>query len=135
MFGHLGGEVAAELELLQRHRHGVGAEKEDEGHEGQVGDVLAGLAHQRASILQTLLLAQLTPVQSCHIQLGWWAATTARWGGKKGGGVRVGWVEDVNKWKSATGTERMMGCTDVKSRKRRKQSGLYVRDESDIHPC
>lgn len=85
MFGHLSGEVAAELELLQRHRHGVGAEEEDEGHEGQVGDVLAGLAHQRASILQTLLLAQLTPVQSCHIQLGWWAATTGRWGGRERG--------------------------------------------------
>lgn len=43
--GHLGGEIAAELELLERHRHGVGTEEEDEGHEGQVGDVLAGLSH------------------------------------------------------------------------------------------
>ena len=47
---HLGGEVPAELELLERHRHGVGAEEEDEGHEGQIGDVLAGLSDQRASV-------------------------------------------------------------------------------------
>ena len=71
---HLGGEVAAELELLEGDGHGVRAEEEDEGHEGQIGDVLAGLSHQRASVLQTLLLAQLAPVQSCHIQLGWWVA-------------------------------------------------------------
>lgn len=77
-FCYLGGEVAAELELLQRDRHGVGAKEKDEGHEGQVGDEFAGLSHQRASILHALLLAQLTPVQSCDIQLGWWAAVLGR---------------------------------------------------------
>lgn len=78
--GHLGREIAAELELLERHCHGVGAEEEDEGHEGQVWDVLAGLPHQRATVLQTLLLAQLTPVQSCYIQL-----VGVEWAGPRGG--------------------------------------------------
>lgn len=78
---HLGGEVTAKLELLERHGHGVGAEEEDEGHEGQVRDVLAGLSHQRAAVLQTLLLAQLTPVQSCHIQLV--GVEWGQWGGQQ----------------------------------------------------
>ena len=78
---HLGGEVAAELELLEGDGHGVGAEEEDEGHEGQVRHKLAGLSQQGASVLQTLLLAQLAPVQSCHIQLGWWRQW---WGDRRG---------------------------------------------------
>lgn len=73
-FGHLGGEVAAELELLEGDGHRVGAEEEDEGLEGQIWDVVAGISHQRTSVVQTLLHAQQAPVQTCQIQLGWWAA-------------------------------------------------------------
>lgn len=68
-WSHLGGEVATELELLEGDGHGVGPEEQDEGHEGQVRDVLTGVAHQRASILHTLLLTELAPVQVCDVQL------------------------------------------------------------------
>lgn len=69
-FSHLGGKVAAKFELLQRDGHGVGAEEQDEGHERQIRDKLAGASHQLATVFQTLLLAELTPVQSCYIHLG-----------------------------------------------------------------
>lgn len=42
---YLGGEVAAEFELLQGERHGVGPKEEDEGHEGQVGHEFTGFPH------------------------------------------------------------------------------------------
>lgn len=42
---YLGGEVAAEFELLQGERHGVGPKEEDEGHEGQIGHELTGFPH------------------------------------------------------------------------------------------
>lgn len=54
---HRGGKEAAGLELLQRHAAGVGPEEEDEGHEGDVRHVAAGLAHQLASVQQALVLA------------------------------------------------------------------------------
>lgn len=66
---HLGRKVAAKLELLQRDGHGVGAEEQDEGHERQIRDKLAGASHQLAAVFQTLFLAELTPVESCHIHL------------------------------------------------------------------
>lgn len=79
LLGHLSGKVAAELELLERHSHGVCSKEEDEGHKRQIWDILAGIPHQRASVLQTLLLTQLAPVQSCHIQLrGEWVAVVQR---------------------------------------------------------
>lgn len=62
-------EVAAELELLKRNSHGIGAKEEDEGHEGQVRNILTGVPHQRAAILHTLFLTQLTPVQVCQVKL------------------------------------------------------------------
>lgn len=61
---HRSGEVRAGLELLQRDNHGVGPEEENEGHHSQVGHKLAGITHQSASILHTLLLTELSPVQS-----------------------------------------------------------------------
>lgn len=42
---YLGREVAAGLELLEGDGHGVGPEEQDEGHEGQVRDILTGAAH------------------------------------------------------------------------------------------
>lgn len=62
-------EVAAELKLLERNSHGVGAKEEDEGHEGQVGNILTGVPHQHTTILHTLFLTQLTPVQVCQVKL------------------------------------------------------------------
>lgn len=62
-------EVAAELELLERNSHGVGTKEEDEGHEGQVGNILTGCPHKRTTILHTLFLTQLTPVQVCQVKL------------------------------------------------------------------
>lgn len=62
-------EVAAELELLERNGHGVGAKEEDEGHEGQVGDILTGGPHQGAAIFLTVFLTQLTPVQVRQVKL------------------------------------------------------------------
>ena len=53
-----GGEETAELELLQTHGGSVGAEEQDEGHQGDVGDKVAGLAHQLASVLHTFRLGQ-----------------------------------------------------------------------------
>lgn len=50
---HGGGEVGAELELLEPHRTGVGAEEEDEGHERDVRHKVACLTHQLALVLQT----------------------------------------------------------------------------------
>lgn len=70
LFSHLGRKVAAKFELLQRDGHGVGAEEQDEGHERQIGDKLAGASHQLATVFQTLFLAELTPVESCYIHLG-----------------------------------------------------------------
>lgn len=69
LLSYLCREVAAELELLQRDCHGVGAKEEDEGHEGQVGNILTGIPHQHPTILHTLLLTQLTPVQVCQVKL------------------------------------------------------------------
>lgn len=66
---YLCGEVAAELELLERNSHGVGAKEEDEGHEGQVGNILTGVPHQHTAVLHTLFLTQLTPVQVCQVKL------------------------------------------------------------------
>lgn len=62
---HLGREVAAGLELLEGDGHGVGAEEQDKRYEGQVRDVLTRVPQQGAAILHTLLLTQLTPVQTC----------------------------------------------------------------------
>lgn len=45
LFPYLGGEIAAELEFFQGQGHGVGAEEEDEGHEGQVGHEFARFSH------------------------------------------------------------------------------------------
>lgn len=42
---NLGREVAARLKLLEWNGHGVGAEEQDEGHESQVRNILAGFAH------------------------------------------------------------------------------------------
>lgn len=53
-FAHSGGEEGAGLELLQPHGAGVGAKEQDEGHEGDVWDEVAGLAHQLAFVLQAL---------------------------------------------------------------------------------
>ena len=82
-------EVAAELELLERNSHGVGAEEEDEGHEGKVGDILTGVPHQHTAILHTLFLTQLTPVHVCQVIL----RTQDKGGAGKGEnrGDRVGW--------------------------------------------
>ena len=63
------GEVAAELELLERDGHGVRAEEEDEGHQSQIRDVFTGVPHQHTSVLHTLLLTQLTPVHVRHVEL------------------------------------------------------------------
>lgn len=56
-----GGEKGTELELFQTHGAGVGPEKQDEGHEGDVGHKLAGLPHQLSTILQAFLLCQRGP--------------------------------------------------------------------------
>lgn len=69
MIFYLCGKVAAELELLERHGHGVGSKEEDEGHEGQIRNILTGAAHQSAPVLDALLLTQLTPVQICQVKL------------------------------------------------------------------
>ena len=53
-----GWEERAELELFEKHGACVGTKEQDEGHEGDVGDKVAGLAHQFPSILHTLLLGQ-----------------------------------------------------------------------------
>lgn len=83
-------EVSAELELLERNSHGVGTKEEDEGHEGQVGDILTGGPHQCPTILQTLFLTQLTPVEVCQVKL-----QTERVEKKEGGsrrrGMMMGW--------------------------------------------
>lgn len=44
-YSHLGRKVAAKFELLQRDSHGVGAEEQNEGHERQIWDELAGASH------------------------------------------------------------------------------------------
>ncbi len=69
LLSYLCWEIAAELELLERNSHGVGAEEENEGHEGQVRNILTGAPHQRSSILHTLFLTQLTPVEICQVKL------------------------------------------------------------------
>lgn len=48
---HGGGEERAGLELLQTHGAGVSAKEQDEGHEGDVWDKLAGLPHQLPIVL------------------------------------------------------------------------------------
>lgn len=99
-------EVAAELEFLERDSHGVGAEEEDEGHEGQVGNVLTGVPDQRTAKLHTLLLTQLTPFHICQVKLerrereeGEGSERGAVWGqgGRVGGreGIfKKGWMEE-----------------------------------------
>lgn len=62
-------EVATELEFLERNSRGVGAKEEDEGHEGQVRNILTGVPYQHTTILHTLFLTQLTPVQVCQVKL------------------------------------------------------------------
>lgn len=42
MVTHGGGEIAAGLELLQRHGAGVGPKEQDEGHQSDVRDKAAG---------------------------------------------------------------------------------------------
>lgn len=69
LLSYLCREVTAELELLECYSHGVGTKEEDEGHEGQVGNILTGGPHQRTTILHTLFLTQLTPVQVCQVKL------------------------------------------------------------------
>lgn len=66
---HLCREVAAELEFLERNGHGVGAEEEDEGHEGQVGNILTGLPHQHAAKLHAVFLTHLSPVEVRQVKL------------------------------------------------------------------
>lgn len=51
---HGGGEELAGLELLQSHGAGVGAEEQDEGHEGDVWDEFTGVAHQLSFVLQAV---------------------------------------------------------------------------------
>lgn len=58
---HSGGEERAGLELLQTHGAGVSAKEQDEGHEGDVWDKLAGLPHQLAFVLQALCLCERRP--------------------------------------------------------------------------
>lgn len=58
---HSCGEERAGLELLQTHGAGVGAKEQDEGHEGDVWDELAGLPHQLAFVLQALRLGEGRP--------------------------------------------------------------------------
>lgn len=53
---HSGREERAGLELLQTHRAGVSAKEQDEGHEGDVWDKLAGLPNQLSFVLQALSL-------------------------------------------------------------------------------
>lgn len=67
MFSYLCWEVAAELELLEGDSHGVGTKEEDEGHEGQVGNILTGVPHQQTAVLYTIFLIHLTPV--CQVEL------------------------------------------------------------------
>lgn len=55
---HCGGEEGAGLELLQTHGAGVGAKEQDEGHEGDVRDELAGLPHQLSFVLQAFGLGE-----------------------------------------------------------------------------
>lgn len=69
LLSYLCREVAAELELLEGNSHGVGAEEEDEGHEGQVWNILTGGPQQRTAVLGALFLTQLTPVQVCQVKL------------------------------------------------------------------
>lgn len=58
---HGRGEEGAGLELLQTHGAGVGAKEQDEGHEGDVRDELAGLPHQLSFVLQALGLGERRP--------------------------------------------------------------------------
>lgn len=58
---HSCGEERAGLELLQTHGAGVGAKEQDEGHEGDVWDELAGLPHQLAFVPQALRLGEGRP--------------------------------------------------------------------------
>ena len=62
---HSGGEVGACFELLQTHGAGVGTKEEDERHEGDVWDKVAGLAYQLSFVLQALCLGEGRP---CGIQ-------------------------------------------------------------------
>lgn len=48
---HGGREELAGLKLLQAHGAGVRAKEQDEGHEGDVGDKVAGLPHQLSFVL------------------------------------------------------------------------------------
>lgn len=67
---HRGGKEAAGLELLQRHGAGVSPEEEDEGHQGDVRHVAAGLAHQLTSVQQAVVLAQGLPAGGVRRLLG-----------------------------------------------------------------
>lgn len=95
LLSYLCREVATELELLQRNSHGVGTKEENEGHEGQVGNILTGGPHQCTTILHTLFFTQLTPVQVCQVKLQR-QHKDGRGGGKwEERGERMGWeVED-----------------------------------------
>lgn len=68
---HRGGKEAAGLELLQRHGAGVSPEEEDEGHQGDVRHVAAGLAHQLTSVPQAVVLAQGLPAGAVRQLLRW----------------------------------------------------------------
>lgn len=48
---HSGGEKRTGFELLKTHGGGVGTKEEDEGHEGDVWDVMAGLSNQLSFVL------------------------------------------------------------------------------------
>lgn len=58
---HRRGEEGAGLELLQTHGAGIGPKEQDEGHEGDVRDKLAGLPHQLSFVLQALGLGEGRP--------------------------------------------------------------------------
>lgn len=58
---HRGGEEGTGFELLETHGGGVGAEEEDEGHESDVWDVVAGLSNQLSFVLQALGLGERRP--------------------------------------------------------------------------
>ncbi len=61
MVTHSGGEERAGLKLLQTHGAGVSAKEQDEGHEGDVRDKLAGFPHQLSFVLQALCLCEGRP--------------------------------------------------------------------------
>lgn len=57
-----GGKVATGLEFLQGHGAGVSAKEEDEGHEGDVRDIVTVVAHKLTPVLQAVLGCQSCPV-------------------------------------------------------------------------